>query len=372
MPTPELYIGLMSGTSLDAIDTVLADLAPAMPQLIHTHSHPLPKTLRAQLLALCQPGDDEIERLGHADSLLGTLLAEAVMQLLADSGVAATDIQAIGSHGQTVRHRPKINPGFTLQIGDPNHIAEHTGITTVADFRRRDLAVGGQGAPLVPAFHAAVFSTNEKTRIVLNIGGIANITLLDPHRPATGFDTGPGNMLMDTWIQQQRGEDFDQDGAWAATGQVNEPLLAQLLTDDYFQQAPPKSTGREHFNPDWLAQRLASLKILPATVDVQASLCELTATSIARAIEMHTGDGPREVIVCGGGARNGQLLKRLRAQLSNTPVRPSDELSLATEWVEATAFAWLARETLANRPGNLPKVTGACKPVVLGGIYFGS
>lgn len=372
MPTPELYIGLMSGTSLDAIDAVLTDLAPAMPQLIHSHNHPLPKALRTQLLALCHSGDNEIERLGHADSLLGTVLAEAVAQLLIDSGVAATNIQAIGSHGQTVRHRPEAKPKFTLQIGDPNRIAEYTGITTVADFRRRDLAAGGQGAPLVPAFHAAAFSTDTGTRVILNIGGIANITLLDPRKPVIGFDTGPGNVLMDTWIHQQRGESFDRDGAWAATGQVNEPLLTQMLADDYFQQAPPKSTGREHYNPDWLAQKLTGQKTPLAAADVQATLCELTATSIARAIEMHVGDGLREIITCGGGARNGQLLKRLRAQLSDTHIRPSDELGLAAEWVEATAFAWLARETLAGRPGNVFEVTGARKPLVLGAIYFGS
>ena len=364
----ELFVGLMSGTSLDGIDAVLVDFGDDRPRLIHALTHPLPDDLRQRLLTLCQPGDDEIERLGRADRDLGEELAVAVRRLLDASGVAAAEIRAIGSHGQTIRHRPEA--GFTLQIGDPNRIAQRCGITTVADFRRRDLAAGGQGAPLVPAFHAALFRSGEGDRVVLNLGGMANLTLLpgDPGVPVRGFDTGPGNVLMDLWAQRHLGRPLDENGAWAASGEVNEGLLARCLRDGYFHQPPPKSTGREHFNAAWLDAHLDESDHSPAPQDVQATLCELTAVSVAEAVRDNLA-GAGELLVCGGGAHNAYLLSRLRAHLAPMAVIPSDERGLPADWVEAVAFAWLARETLAGRPGNLPTVTGASEAVVLGGVY---
>ena len=364
----ELFVGLMSGTSLDGIDAVLVDFAEDPPRLIETLSHPLPDALRQQLATLCQPGDDEIERMGQADIALGELFADAVQQLLRQTDIPAAEIHAIGSHGQTIRHRP--DAGFTLQIGDPNHIAQRTGITTTADFRRRDMAAGGQGAPLVPAFHAALFRSPDITRVVLNLGGMANITLLpaNPEQPVSGFDTGPGNVLMDLWARQHLGRPLDEGGAWAASGRVDEALLARCLSDSYFRQPPPKSTGREHFNADWLATQLGESEHSPSAVDVQATLCELTAISVAEAVRQ-AGADIAELLVCGGGARNAHLLSRLRAHLEPMDVIPSDARGLAADWVEAVAFAWLARETLAGRPGNLPAVTGASEAVVLGAIY---
>ncbi|HEB93009.1 MAG TPA: anhydro-N-acetylmuramic acid kinase [Gammaproteobacteria bacterium] len=365
----EYYIGLMSGTSLDGIDAVLVDFASDPPRLIEAHTHPLPDALRQQLGALCQPGDNEIERMGRADIALGERFAAAAQQLLRQTGIPATEIHAIGSHGQTIRHRP--DAGFTLQIGDANRIARHTGITTVADFRRRDMAAGGQGAPLVPAFHAALFRSPDITRVVLNLGGMANITLLPAHpeRPVSGYDTGPGNVLMDAWARQHLGRPLDENGAWAATGCVNEALLTRCLSDAYFRQAPPKSTGREHFNTDWLAARLAESEHPHSPADIQATLCELTAVSVAEAVRQTDTDAA-ELLVCGGGTNNTYLLSRLEAHLDSMDVIPSNERGLAADWVEAVAFAWLARETLEARPGNLPAVTGASEAVVLGAVYW--
>jgi len=362
----EYYVGLMSGTSLDGIDAALVDLCGRRPRLLHALTHPFPEDLRQRLAALCLPGEDEIERLGRADRDLGEEFAVALQRLLDASGVAAAEIRAIGSHGQTIRHRPAA--GFSLQIGDPNRIAQRTGITTVADFRRRDMAAGGQGAPLVPAFHAAVFRDATGNRVVLNLGGMANVTLLpaDPARPVLGFDTGPGNVLMDLWAQRHLGHPFDADGNWAASGSVDEALLSRFLDDPYFHLPPPKSTGREHFNLDWLAASLAGSEHSPA--DVQATLCELTAVSVAGAVRDTLADTD-ELLVCGGGAHNTYLLARLRARLAPVTVVTSDERGLPADWVEAVAFAWLARETLAGRPGNLPAVTGAGEAVVLGGVY---
>ena len=364
----EYYIGLMSGTSLDGVDAVLVDFADDPPRLIETYTHPLPTALRQQLTALCQPGDDEIERMGRADSALGELFADAIRQLLRQTGIPASKIHAIGSHGQTIRHRPDAD--FTLQIGDANRIAQRTGITTVADFRRRDMAAGGQGAPLVPAFHAALFRSPDITRVVLNLGGMANITLLpaNPEQPVSGFDTGPGNVLMDSWAQQHLDRPLDENGVWAASGSVDEALLTRCLSDGYFRQPPPKSTGREHFNADWLATRLAESKGSLSAVDVQATLCELTAVSVAEAVRQAGADAI-ELLVCGGGVHNAYLLARLGAHLDSMDIIPSNERGLAADWVEAVAFAWLARETLAGRPGNLPAVTGASEAVVLGAIY---
>lgn len=372
---PDYFIGLISGTSLDAVDAALLDFSTGTPQLIHALNHSLPETLRRELLALCVPGDNEIERLGEADSWLGETLAEAVQALLSAAQIKASDVTAIGSHGQTVRHLPQGEHGFSLQIGDPNRLAELTGITTVADFRRRDLAAGGEGAPLAPAFHHAVFSSTERPRIILNLGGIANITVIrsDSHQPVSGFDTGPANGLMDAWINHHRGHDYDADGQWAASGRISEDLLAQLLQNDYFQLAPPKSTGREYFNLRWLEQQLEALPQTLSPEDVQATLCEFTAASVVDAMTRFVPvpiQGSWEVVVCGGGVHNPHLMSRLTARLAPSTVTTSGELGIDPDWVEACAFAWLARETLAHRPGNLPTVTGAQRPVILGGIYL--
>ncbi len=369
------YIGLMSGTSLDAIDAALVSFPDERPVLHHAINYPLSQSLRNDILALCTPGNNEIDRMGQLDIVLGNTFAAAVKQLLADTGIDATQIHAIGSHGQTIRHRPGLEKGkrFTLQIGDPNTIAELTGITTVADFRRRDMTVGGQGAPLVPAFHAAFFSTDTQTRAILNIGGMANVTLLptDTKTPVSGFDTGPGNILLDSWIQQQQQQQpCDHDGQWAASGTVNLHLLDTLLKDRFFQLPPPKSTGREYFNLAWLQQYLNAYKHTLTPVDVQATLSELTATSITDAIKKYAAEAI-ELVVCGGGVRNTDLMQRIVKKLASTTVKTSDDYGLPAEWMEAVAFAWLARETLAYRPGNLPGVTGAHHPVVLGGIFPG-
>ena len=368
----DYFIGLMSGTSLDAIDAVLVDFGFDSPIIVETLNHPIPTTLRNDLLALCQPGDNEIERMGHADTQLGIEFSDAVKQLLDKSKTPAKEIHAIGSHGQTIRHIPDGDNPFTLQIGDANQIAELTGITTVADLRRRDMAAGGQGAPLVSAFHAAMYLSTKKTRVILNIGGIANITTLpvDSNFIITGFDTGPGNGLMDAWVQKHKQQNYDDDGQWASSGSVNQKLLAQLLSNDYFTKAPPKSTGRELFNLNWLEQQLSQISENISDVDVQATLAEFTVVSISNAINQHSSETD-EVIVCGGGTRNSFLMKNLSENLKPTEVKTTDDLGLPAEWVEATAFAWLAKETLAHRPGNVPGVTGARHPVVLGGIYSG-
>jgi len=362
----DYYIGLMSGTSMDAVDACLVNFADASIQLVATHAEPITEELKQSLLALCQPGDNEIDRLGVLDVQLGEYFAVAVEKLLANASVSRQKVRAIGSHGQTIRHRPQGSYPFTLQIGDPNVIASKTGITTVADFRRRDMAVGGQGAPLVPAFHRAFFHNAAHSRVVVNIGGIANITVLPAQssQSVVGFDTGPGNTLMDMWSFQQRGLHYDKDGAWATQGCVDKELLSTLLADDYFALRPPKSTGREYFNHGWLTNHM-SVELAPE--NVQATLLELTATSIANAI----ADDIHDVIVCGGGAYNNALMQRLTALCNKQPVVSSASLGLAPEWVEGCAFAWLAQQTLAGQPANIPAVTGARKAVVLGGVYAG-
>jgi anhydro-N-acetylmuramic acid kinase len=366
-----LYVGLMSGTSLDGIDAVLVEFSAAAPKLIAAHTLPLPLLLREELLSLCQPGANEIERMGRADRMLGQAFGQAVLALLERAGIRSHDVVAIGSHGQTIRHRPQAieeAPAFTLQIGDPNTIAELTGITTVADFRRRDIAAGGQGAPLVPAFHRAVFGC-ARHRVILNIGGMANITALPANgsQPVLGFDTGPGNTLLDSWIAQTSQLAYDHDGNWATGGDVHSDLLATLLSDSYFRTPPPKSTGREHFNLAWLQKALdAHPGIAPQ--DVQASLAELTAATIADAIASLPFSA-NEVFACGGGAYNRDLMLRLERRLHPRQLGHTGQLGIAPEWVEAAAFAWLAHETLARRPGSEPAVTGASGPRILGGIY---
>jgi anhydro-N-acetylmuramic acid kinase len=369
----ELYVGLMSGTSLDGIDAVLLELSidqSPQPRLLAAQTFPLDSSLHEQLQALLQSGTDEIERMGRADRQLGLAFGAAVTSLLQTARVPASAVRAIGSHGQTIRHRP---PGahaeypFTLQIGDPSSIAQLTGITTVADFRRRDIAAGGQGAPLVPPFHRAVFK-GPRARAIVNIGGIANVTLLPVDGSVTGFDTGPGNTLMDNWIARHRGATYDRDGAWASGGSVVPELLQRLLATPYFSAAAPKSTGREFFNLTWLEQQIASIGQPPAPIDVQATLVELTARTIADEI---TALSPtlNEVFVCGGGAYNMLLMQRLEALLHPRQLGSTAQLGIEPEWVEAAAFAWLAQQTLAGRPGNDPAVTGASTPCVLGAIY---
>lgn len=365
----QLYIGLMSGTSIDAIDAVLVDFTAKPGQIVATHSAPISTMLKSQLLALCQPSTDEITRMGMLDVQLGALFAAACDALLQQTDYAAADIQAIGSHGQTIRHQPQGTAPFTLQIGDPNIIASRTGITTIADFRRRDMAVGGQGAPLVPAFHHYLLHHPEKNRVIVNIGGIANLTILPAaqNTPISGFDTGPGNILLDAWIQQHLNKPYDDKGAWANSGTVNKTLLQQLLADKFFHQPPPKSTGREHFNLAWLTTQLTTAATPLAPQDVQATLLQFTAQTIMQAIQTYSPK-TEEIWICGGGAHNERLMTALQS-LSHCPVQSTAVLGIAPQWIEAMAFAWLAQQTLNKRSGNIPTVTGARQPVILGGIY---
>ncbi len=369
--TGELYVGLMSGTSLDGIDALLIDLA-GLPRLIAADTYPLSNTLRSNLLALCRSGNDEIERMGIADRQLGLELGAAVNRLLVESRIDPSTVRAVGSHGQTIRHRPTLattqqHHAFTLQIGDPSSIAEITGITTVADFRRRDIAAGGQGAPLVPAFHRAVFASEGKSSAIVNIGGIANITGLSAQGEVLGFDTGPGNTLLDQWIHRHNGAHYDRDGAWGASGKPLSELLEAMLRDAYFALPAPKSTGREYFNLEWLDHLLAQHpRSQPA--DVQATLAELTAHTIAAGVAS-LPFAVSAVHVCGGGAYNKHLMRRLETLLHPRLLASTAQLGIAPEWVEAAAFAWLAQQTLRGKPGNLPAATGAAGPRILGAIY---
>lgn len=364
-----LYAGLISGTSMDGVDAALVTLGERRCELVHTHAHPYdPELRRALLEASRDPASCSLDELGELDHRVGIVFRDAVLALLEESGTAPADVAAIGSHGQTLRHQPRARRPFTLQIGDPNLIAAGTGITTVADLRRRDLAVGGEGAPLTPAFHHWLWGDGPVGRAVLNIGGFANLTVLPAgDDPVTGFDTGPGNSLMDGWCERHRGRPFDDDGRWAASGRVSDALLEEMLRDDYFRRVPPKSTGFEHFNASWLDAHLAAAGPLPPE-DVQATLCALTAATVADALAAYA-PRTREVMVCGGGAHNTALLEALAARLPDVAVRSTGELGIGPDWVEAAAFAWLAARRLEGLPGNLPSVTGAREPAVLGAIY---
>ncbi|MHB8453568.1 MAG: anhydro-N-acetylmuramic acid kinase [Acidiferrobacterales bacterium] len=365
------YIGLMSGTSADGINAVAVAIAePHGLELLACIHLPYTDSVRAAIQSLMQPGDNEIDRSAILDRNLGQLFAEAASAVAAKAGLDKSRIRAIGSHGQTVRHGPLAIHPYTVQIANPAVIAEKTGITTVADFRSRDMAAGGQGAPLVPAFHQWLFDHAGIRRAIVNIGGIANLTMLPgaASEAVIGFDTGPGNTLLDSWTGRHRGKRYDADGDWAATGSVDEELLEHMLADPYFALPPPKSTGREYFNLTWIDSQLSASSTRPASVDVQATLTELTAHSIAQAITGLAG-GAREVFVCGGGAHNRELMRRLQANLGPVPLRTSVDLGLHPDWVEASAFAWLAHQTLGGRPGNLPSVTGAHHAVLLGAIY---
>lgn len=364
-----LYIGVMSGTSMDGVDASLVKFHNEGHTHIASHSHPWPQGLQQQLRSLAQPGESEIERLGILDARVAEEFAQCVLNLLKQANIDPQQVMAIGSHGQTIRHRPEAVLPFTLQIGDPNRIAELTGITTVADFRRRDIAAGGQGAPLACAFHEAIFRDENENRIILNLGGIANITLLpsDPNKPVSGFDTGPSNTLLDAWARRHLDVQFDESGSWAAGGKVEKSLLSEMLKDDYLQLPPPKSTGPEHFNLEWLDSILERLSQIDPQ-DVQATLVHFSASTIAQAIRNGAMECAR-VIACGGGVHNPELMNRLRGELGHIPIQNSGDYGLDPDNVEAIAFAWLARQTISGLPGNMPDVTGALGPRVLGGIY---
>lgn len=359
----ELYVGLMSGTSLDGVDAALVDFGGRAPAVLAQAHHPFPAALRAELLALNSAGPDELGRAAACANELARRYAAAVAEALARAAVPARELRAIGCHGQTVRHRP--DAGYTLQLGNAALLAELAGARVVADFRSRDIAAGGQGAPLAPAFHAAVFGDGGEDRAVLNLGGIANLTWLPASGSILGFDSGPGNCLMDLWSQSQLGKPYDEDGAWAAGAQPDAALLARLLAEPYFCLPPPKSTGRDLFNEQWLRSRLSGAH---DPQQVQATLLELTARSVADSLRSRC-PGARRLIACGGGVRNRRLMDRLGELLAPLAVETSERYGIAPSLVEAVAFAWLARRTLQELPGNLPSVTGARGARVLGAIY---
>ncbi|WP_105720089.1 anhydro-N-acetylmuramic acid kinase [Cronobacter dublinensis] len=360
------YIGVMSGTSLDGVDVVLAAIDENMVAQQASLSWPMPQAIKTAILDICQGQPLTLSQLGRLDNQLGCLFAEAVNALMQQQNLNPEDVMAIGCHGQTVWHEPTGSAPHSMQIGDNNQIVARTGVCVVGDFRRRDMALGGQGAPLVPAFHQALLAHPTERRMVLNIGGIANLSLLFPGQPVKGFDTGPGNMLMDAWIWRQQGKPYDKDGEWAAGGTVVRPLLQQMLSDPYFSAPAPKSTGREYFNYGWIERQLSLFAGLAAQ-DVQATLLELTASTIAREVQL--SGGAERLMICGGGGRNPRLVARLAALLPGTEVSSTDEMGIRGDDMEALAFAWLAYRTLSGEPGNLPSVTGAREASVLGAIF---
>lgn len=368
MPDSEaaLYIGLISGTSADGIDAALCRFDPAV-ELLHACTHPWPDALRERILELSQGTQAlDLDAYGHLDVAVGQCFSEAVQRLLHEADVLPSSVRAIGSHGQTVRHRIMGAQPFSLQVGDASVIAERTGIDTVADFRRADVAAGGQGAPLMPAFHAAVLAAPDNMRAVLNLGGIANLSVLHADGTVTGFDSGPANGLMDAWCRLKYHQPFDRDGTLAAQGRVDQTLLQRLLNDPYFALAAPKSTGREYFHLDWL-RRHGDVDNMSPT-DVQATLMALTVRSIAAAVE-HEAAQAGDVVVCGGGVHNSTLMQKLAEALAPRQVLSSAILGVAPDHVEAMGFAWLARRRLQGNAGNLPSVTGAAGPRVLGAIH---
>ena len=371
MTSPSLYIGLMSGTSLDGVDGVLAAIDPAGQVRVMAHATtPFGRGLQSELLALNQSGPNELHLAALAANGLARTYATVVAQLLADTGVVASEVTAIGAHGQTVRHQPLLHDGtgYTLQLNNPALLAELCGIDVVADFRTRDLAAGGQGAPLVPVFHQGVFGRSDGTVAVLNIGGISNLSVLTPTGDVRGWDCGPGNALMDHWCRLHTGQAFDRDGAWATSGQVIAPLLARLLQEDYLQQPPPKSTGRDLFNPAWLAAQLTGLPDSTPARDIQATLTAFTAQACIGDVQRHAPEA-RELIVCGGGALNLELMRQLQLGLPGQTVVSSEARGLPPLQVEAAAFAWLAHKCVRREPASLPSVTGARGARVLGAVY---
>jgi anhydro-N-acetylmuramic acid kinase len=358
-----LVVGLMSGTSLDGVDAVLVDFSPARPHTRATFWLPYPDEIRRQALRLQAAHDNEIHTAALLANDLARCYANAVHELLAGAGVASSQVAAIGCHGQTIRHQPAA--GYSIQLNNPALLAELAGITVVADFRSRDIAAGGQGAPLVPAFHSAVFGDARCHRAIVNIGGIANLTDLNPGLPVRGFDCGPGNLMMDAWIERHKGVRYDEKGAWASEGRILEGLLHRLLALPFFSAMPPKSCGRDEFNMEWLETHLTGGE---QPQDVQATLLELTVVTIARSVETWCGN-PGELFVCGGGARNEALMARLQLHLPNCRIASTDSLGQPADWVEGAAFAWLAWRALRGEPGNLPEVTGAQGPRILGATY---
>ena len=362
-----LYLGLISGTSADSIDAALVRFDHGQPQLLASHAHPWPSELRQRMLALMQgEGTLDLDAFGRLDVEIAQHFANAALHLLQHTGTPVQDVRAIGSHGQTIRHRPSGTFPFTMQLGDPSVIAERCGIDVVADFRRADMAAGGQGAPLLPALHAMLLARPGHARVVLNLGGIANITVLAADASVRGFDTGPANGLLDAWCLRNRGETFDRDGRFAASGRVDASLLEAMLADRYFSLPPPKSTGREHFHLDWLASHARVSTLSPA--DVQATLLELTARSVAAAIVQYAPSA-QDVLACGGGVHNGALMARLTELLAPRVLGSTADYGIDPDFLEATAFAWLARQRLLKLPGNLPAVTGARGSRVLGAVY---
>ena len=362
------YLGLISGTSIDGVDACIAEFRAHRCHILGARTTPYPPQLRKRVQALITAPEAPLREIGALDVALGRFFGTCALAVIRNAGLKPSAIAAIGHHGQTVFHAPTGAEPFSMQLGDPNSVAALTGIATVADFRRRDMAHGGQGAPLVPAFHDWLWRTPNETRVVLNIGGIANITVIRPNEPIVGFDTGPGNTLLDAWIQRCRGLPYDADGAWANHGKIDDALLRNLRREPYFALRPPKSTGREHFNLAWLEKRLGTYKARDPK-DVQATLAELTAATIVAAIGELV---PREyrLIVCGGGASNSDLLMRL-GRLSGRAPQTSAAHGVPPDYVEAAAFAWLAQTRLRNKAGNVPSVTGAHEAAVLGSVYYG-
>lgn len=361
------YIGLMSGTSMDAVDAALVRIYDDDLEIVAYDQYPIDKDIQLSVRNL--DVESPISEITRMDHIMGHLFADAVLSILERAGMGGEHISAVGSHGQTVLHLPDDPLPRTLQIGNPDIIAERTRITTVAGFRDRDIAAGGQGAPLAPAFHEWFFRSPEKDRVILNIGGMANVTWLpaDMTLETRGFDTGPGNALLDDWTQENLGRDFDRDGEWALSGEVDPDLLKLLLDDPYFSRKPPKSTGRDYFNRDWLRHKLTGVNLNLKSEDIQATLLEFSAVTISKAISDLTGHP--EVLVCGGGIHNTALMVRLKEALENATVRSTAVMGINPDAVEAICFAWLARRRLRQEPGNLPAVTGAKAPRILGAIY---
>lgn len=369
--SPDLYIGIMSGTSFDGIDIALIDCQQKRPTLVEAREYPMPASLKQRLHSLTEAKTVPLHWLGQIDHQLGHLYADAVNDFLSHSSYTADNIAAIGCHGQTVCHAPEGDWPFTLQLGDANILAVRTGITTIADFRRKDMALGGVGAPLVPVFHRAVFHDPNRNRVILNLGGFANITRLLPNHIVDGYDTGPANVLLDGWVNKHWGEAYDKDAHRARQGVCQETILAHLLNDPYFDRTPPKSTGREYFNLTWLEKKLTGFN--HSAEDIQATLTALTAESVAREIRALASNTmlPNELIVCGGGVKNPLIMSELQTRLPAWHVYSSAHYGLDPDFIEAMAFAWLAYLRLNNLPGNLPEVTGATQPICLGAIFPG-